>query len=303
MVAAGWALPALRGLARGLHMAGGFSLFGTCLIGGFLLPAACQPALRRKLVILAWGSFGVLVVAGLIWFILQTADMSGATDLGDLWQAVPIVAGATRFGNLLIGRAAAEGVAMLLFQFGFLKPAALVAGLAVIAEAWLGHGGAMTGGVGDVLLVSSIFHLASGGAWLGALPALRLCLQRLPIDDAARMARRFSPLGIACVAGLSGSALVQYVFLIGRPGALFDNGYGIVALVKILLLAALVGLAALNRQRLAPGLAREGETARPRILRSVTAEIAIGLAVLLAAGILLQLTPPTMAIMLNQPSG
>jgi putative copper export protein len=297
-----WLLPALRGLARGLHIAGSFSLFGTCLIAGFLLPAACKPSLRRPLKILAWASFALLIVAGLIWFILQTADMSGATDLADIWAALPIVATSTRFGNLLIGRTAAAFLAILLFQCRLSKPAALVAGLAVIAEAWLGHGGAMTGAVGNLLLASSVCHLASGGAWLGSLPALRLSLQRLPIDDAAHIAKKFSPLGIACVIGLTASALLQYVFLIGKPRALFDNGYGLVALFKIVLFATLVGLAAINRQRLAPALTAHGEHTRTRILRTVTAEITIGLAVLLAAGLLLQLTPPTMAIMLNQQS-
>jgi hypothetical protein len=39
------------------------------------------------------------------------------------------------------------------------------------------------------------------------------------------------------------------------------------------------------------------------LLRSVAVEIVLGLAVLLAAGILIQLTPPTMAVMLEQQGG
>jgi len=297
-----WVWPAWRGLARGLHIAGGFSLFGACLIDGFLLPVTARPALRRPFQILAWASFALLVLAGAVWFILQTADMSGAADIADLWAAMPIVAEQTRFGSLLIFRIAAFSAALLLFQFGRQKPAAIAAGIAVIAEAWLGHGGAMTGTAGDVLLAASICHLASGGAWLGSLPALALALRRAAIADAARLARTFSPLGIACVIGIIGSAAVQYVYLIGTPGALVASAYGLVALFKILLLSGLVALAALNRLRLAPALAAAGEPARPRILRSVIAEIILGLAILIAAGLLLQLTPPSMARMLGQPS-
>ncbi len=292
----------MRGLARGLHIAGGFSLFGTCLIGGFLLPAASRPALRRPFSVLAWASLALLVIAGAVWFILQTADMSGAADIADLWAAMPIVAAQTRFGSLLLGRLAAFSAAFLLFQCGRQKPAAIAAGSAVIAEAWLGHGGAMTGAAGDVLLAASICHLASGGAWLGSLPALALSLRRAAIADAARLARTFSPLGIACVIGIMGSAIIQYVCLIGTPGALVASAYGLVALIKILLLTSLVSLAALNRLRLVPALTAAGEPARARILRSVIAEIGLGLAILIAAGMLLQLTPPSMARMLDQPS-
>ncbi len=284
----------MRGVARGLHMAGCFSLFGTCFLAAVLLPVG---SLRRRLRGVAWGSFAVLLVAGVIWFALQTADMAGAEDVADMLSAAPVVAGATRFGELLIARSAAAGVAILLFQFGFAKPAALAAGAAVVAEAWLGHGGAMVGVVGDTLLVSSVIHLTSGGAWLGSLPALWVAVKHLPIAEAARVARRFSPVGMVCVAGLTVSAVVQFVFLIGRPAALFESGYGLVTAGKILLLVALVGLAAANRYRFTPGLAEADERARRNILRSVGAEIALGVLVLLAAGLLLQLMPPAMKTM------
>lgn len=302
MLIAPWVWPLLRGLARGLHIAGCFTLFGTCLIDAWLLPTAARPALRRPFTILAWGSFALLILAGATWFILQAADMSGAADIDDLFSAMPIVATQTRFGSLFIGRIAVLSAAMFCFQFGRQKPAAIAAGLAVTAQAWLGHGGAMTGAAGNILLATAIIHLASGSAWLGSLPALALSLRRAAITDAARLAQSFSPLGIACVIGICGSALIQYVFLIGTPGALFASAYGLVAIFKILLLAGLVALAARNRRRLTPALLTTGEPARQALLRSVHGEIALGLAILLAAALLLQLTPPSMALMLNQPS-
>ncbi len=289
----------LRAAARGLHMAGSFSLFGTCLVAALLLPKYAPPPLRRALKILAWASFFLLLLAGAAWFLLQTADMAGAQDFADLGAAIPIVATATRFGELLIARTIAAAAAIFLFHFGLTKPAALIAGLAVIAEAWLGHGGAMTGAVGNVLLIASIIHLASGSAWLGSLPALRLALKHLPIADAASTAQKFSPLGIACVLGIIASAFVQFYFLVGSPKALFNNVYGLTVSAKILLLAALIALAASNRTRLTPALAAGAEPARTQLLRSVAAEIALGIFVLLAAGQLLQLTPPTMAYMLQ----
>ncbi len=287
----------IRAAARGLHMAGSFSLFGTCGVAAFLLPAGTP--LLRPLKVLAWGSLLLLLLAGAVWFVLETADMAGAQDITDVWTALPVVASSTRFGELLIGRGLALALAVLLLQCGFTKPAAMLAGCAVAAEAWLDHGGAMTGPVGDVLLISAICHLACGGAWLGALPGLRLLLKRLPLAEAARAARRFSPVGMVCVAGLIGSAVVQFIFLIGSPRALFNNAYGLTALLKIVLLVALVGLAAANRYRLTPAISAGDDNARCKMLRSVGAEIALGLLALLAAGLLLQMTPPAMALMLR----
>jgi putative copper resistance protein D len=280
-------------------MAGSFTLFGTCLTTAFLLPAEARAQLRRALKTFAWSSFLLVLVTAAAWFLLQTADMAAAQDFSDVWCAIPIVAAATRFGELLIARTAAAFAAILLFQFGLPKPAALIAGLAVIAEAWLGHGGAMTGPIGNFLLIASVIHLASGSAWLGSLPALRLALKHLPIANAACAAKKFSPLGIACVLGLTISAAAQFFFLVRTPAALFNNSYGLTICAKILLLLALIALAAANRTRLTPALSRGAEPARAQLLRNLTAEIALGLLVLLAAGLLLQLTPPTMAYMLN----
>jgi len=293
-------LEAIRAAARGLQMAGSFSLFGTCLAAAILVPPAGPAALNRALKILAWSSFLLLLLTGIAWFLLQTADMAGAADFADVWPAIPIVAAATRFGELLIGRTAAAAVAILLFQLGLARPAAIVAGFAVIAEAWLGHGGAMIGRVGDLLLIASIVHLASGGAWLGSLPALRLALKHLPVAQAARAAQKFSPIGIACVLGITLSAAVQFICLVCRPASLFNNGYGLIVCAKILLLLALIALAVANRTRLTPALATGAEPARTQLVRNLATEIVLGLLILLAAGFLLQLTPPTMALMLDQ---
>ena len=302
MPAAGLDWMLLRALARGLHLAGSFGLFGTLLLTVLFVPPEApllRPALRR----LAWGSLGVALTAGLAWFVLQSANMAGTTNLADLWQALPVVAETTRFGNLLIGRAVVLLTAALCFQFAGARSVAwmgtALAALAVAAEAWLDHGGAMTGTVGSVLLVSDIVHLLSAAAWLGSLPALWLAIDRLPLDLAARIAWRFSPFGIFCVLALIGSALVQFMVLIGAPAALVSTDYGAVVLVKILLFLLLLGLAAANRYRLAPALFAQ-PTARTALRRSIGAEIALGMAVLLAAGLLLNLTPPTMAAMLQQ---
>ena len=255
-----------------------------------VLPAAL---LRREAVQglkpLAWAGFGLALLAGGAWLLLQTADFTSAQRFTDVITAIPIVLQDTRFGSLLLGRLAVLLLAVLLFQCNWQRLAALLSFGGVLAEAWLGHGGAMVGQEGDILLGTSILHLAAASLWLGTLPALLLAVSRVP--DPASLARRYSPLGMGCVAVLLLTALIQYILLIARPAALLNTGYGALALAKFFLLALLVALAARNRQRLVPAL----PAARPALRRAIGAEMLLGLLVLVAAGILLQLDPPAMA--------
>jgi copper resistance protein D len=277
----------LRGACRGLHLAGYFGAFGAMFLPTALLRGRIVPGLKR----LAWAGFGLALLAGAAWFLLQTANFASAQSFADVIDTTPIVAQDTFFGRLLLTRLAALLLAVLLFQCSQQRLAVILGFTGVVAEAWLGHGGAMTGGEGDVLLETSILHIAAAALWLGTLPALFAAIAVL--DDPAPLARRYSLLGMGCVAVLLFTALIQYVLLIARPAAFFSSAYGAMALLKILLLAALVALAGRNRMRLVPAL----PTARPVFLQAICAEIFLGLLVLVAAGILLQLEPPAMAAM------
>jgi len=282
------------GLARGLHIAGCYALFGTIFLDRVSHAEPGTPLLLAALRRLAWISLFTALVTGIFWFVLQSADMAGAGNFGDVLQALPIVIESTRFGHLLLLRSLSMLAAACCFGAGYGWTALLFAGLAVGAQAWLGHGGAMTGNIGTVLLIASVFHLAGGAAWIGSLPALFVMIAKLPLQSAASLARRYSPFGIACVAALTLSAIVQFCVLIGSAAALFDTLYARVALLKILLLAGLVLLAALNRYRLAPLLDKAGAGGKTKLLGSIGLEIALGMTALLAAGFLLHLTPPTM---------
>jgi copper resistance protein D len=287
MDVSGWTL--LRGVFRGLQVAASFGGFGTMFLAATLLyrqrPAGLKP--------LAWGCLGLALVGGGGWFLLQTADFASAQSFSDVIGAIPIVAQDTRFGILLLGRCAALIVATCCFQAGWPRIAALIAGGTVIAESWLGHGGAMQGSIGALLLIISIAHLGAAAIWIGTLPALRLAIKHLSIDAAAAAARNYSPLGIACVVTLVVTAALQYFLLIGSPAALVTYAYGIAASIKILLLLALIILAALNRTRFTPAL----PATRPQLLRSISLEISLGLLAMLAAGLILQFEPPAMAAM------
>jgi copper resistance protein D len=276
---------ALRGIFRGLHLAGYFMAFGAMVLPSAPLRAGMVPGLKS----LAWAGLGLALLAGGAWFWLQTAYFASAQNFADVIAAVPLVLQYTRFGTLLLGRMALLLLAVLLFQAGRPRLAAPLAFGGVLAEAWLGHGGAMTGLTGDILLGTAILHLGAASLWLGTLPALSVSVAKLP--EPGLLVRRYSMLGMGCVAVLLLTALIQYMLLIARPAALVTSGYGALALAKILMLAMLIALAARNKLRLTPSL----PATRQALLRAISMEIALGLLVLVAAGILLQLAPPAMA--------
>jgi putative copper resistance protein D len=274
-----------RGLARGLSMAGFYVVFGTMFMSATLLRGR-DVQLGR----LVAGGLALALLASAVWVLLQTQDFASATNWTDEIAALPIVAADTRFGMLTLGRCAVVVVAAVLWWLGARRTASLVALGAVVAESWLGHGGAMTGAEGAVLLATSLLHLGAGAVWLGALPALWLALRRLPAAEAAALARGFSPIGMACVSLVLLTAAIQYVVLIWRPASLFTSAYGLAALAKILGLAALIGIAAGNR-----AITRRRPADKGQLDANIAVEIALGLAVLVAAGLITQFEPPTMA--------
>jgi putative copper resistance protein D len=273
----------LRGLARGLHIAASFCSFGTFFLAATLLRAHKLPFLKP----LSWASLAAALGAGAAWFLLQTAYFASSTNVQDIIAASPIVAWDTRFGTILLARCAGLIAATLLFQTNWPRPAAALAAGTVLAQAWMGHGGAMSGPIGTTLLLTSIAHLAAAATWLGALPALRLAITRLPPEQAATLARNFSPIGLLCVATLVATAAIQYLFLIATPAALLTTAYGRIATTKIILLTALITIAATNRNT-------------THLPRNINTEIALGLVTLLAAGLILQLEPPGMAASMGQ---
>jgi uncharacterized membrane protein len=134
-------------------------------------------------------------------------------------------------------------------------------------------------------------HLLTAAAWLGALPALALLLLRVR-DEVTRIilpraVRRFSALAIGCVATLSVSGLINSWMLLGGIGDLVNTAYGQLLACKLLLFAAMLGIAAVNRLRLMPRL----PDARQALARNSLAEVALGLGVVIAVGALGILPP------------
>ncbi len=243
-------------------------------------PGAPQAALRR----LGLAAVALALAGALAWLLAQTRDMAGGLSPGDVGS----VLSATRFGHLLAGRLVlltAAGAALAAHRF---RLAALLGVTALLLQAGHSHAMAMDG-LGWLLAASAV-HLLAAGLWLGGLPALLLVLRTASPAMAAAAARRFSRLGIACVAALLATATVQARLLVVNVPGLVGTAYGWMACLKIVLFAVLIALAARNRIGLTPRLG-QGAAAIGRLRAAIMLEVALGLAVLAAAAVLTELQP------------
>ena len=292
------------GVARGVSMAGAMAVFGTALLQSTVARPGLAGSAERirqrakgRLVLLELIALAFALAAGIAWLLLETAGLA-ADDTLNAWLAtLPIVLWQTRFGWLLqlrFGLLAAAGFLAARRDATMPEQAAAstLSGAAIVLQAGLGHGMSMGGLPGGLLSVTEALHLLSAGAWLGALPGLFLLIGVLEAGPARRVVNRFSRFGIACVVMLAVTIAIQgWVLMGGLPG-LIGTGYGRIALFKLCLFLLLVAIAAFNRLRLAPSLSVI--PAGPRHLRrSIAVETTVGLAAVLAAGILLTQQPAT----------
>jgi putative copper resistance protein D len=149
--------------------------------------------------------------------------------------------------------------------------------------------------------LSDILHLLAAGAWLGAMLALVLIARGL-VDEArirslAFAVRRFEWVGAAIVLTLSITGVVNYLFIVGpRLDEVLLGTYGMLLAIKVLLFAAMLALAALNRFHLGPALAqalRDGQhvVAVNALRRSVVVELAMALLIVALVAWLGTLSP------------
>lgn len=278
-------------LVRGVVVAAMLSVFGAALLRT-LLPAEAG-MFQRRWSWLFWSSWAAAMLGILAWLVLEAASIADADGIAGALAVAPGIATGTSFGHVVLMQGAALAAAGLACATRRLRLATGLAGLAVALQAGHGHAVAMYHGP-SLLLLSELAHLLAAGAWLGGLLPLLLLVASASLAEAVLASRRFSRLGTACVLLLALTAGWQSWALIGDLPGLLGTGYGLVALLKMLLFAALLAFAVANRFRHTPALAVAADAKR-RLCRSIALESGVGLLVVLAAGVLSSL-PPSMHV-------
>ncbi|MBO9603147.1 MAG: copper homeostasis membrane protein CopD [Novosphingobium sp.] len=273
---------------RLVQYAGAAALMGSSLLFVYAVPGGlpADDARRAR----RWIAFAaaLLAIASLLAIALQGSLFGGSLADGFTSESFMLVASSMSLGTAALVRAGLAALACLALlalpvgRAGFLA-AGTLGTLAAASLAWLGHGASRDGWLpigGDVL------HVLAASLWIGALfgfaPLLRGAREEAGIARLRVALDRFSALGLPLVAvlALSGAANTLYVVGPDHLGGLPSTPYGRLLLAKLAAFAAMLALAALNRWRLTPALARREGGSAGRLRASVGIEAALGAAVL-----------------------
>ena len=189
------------------------------------------------------------------------------------------------------------GLALILFLLVSTSTTAAVAalGAALVSAsfAFTGHSLSLDRGWLPQLLV--MLHLLAVSYWLGAFFPLRYVTYRPDPPGVAEVMKRFGDIALYIVGALMLAGVVLLWIMLGTPLVLFDSDYGRAVVVKLLFVAGLLGLAAVNKRVLTPALARGDISALQRLRNSITAEMAMaGLILVVTATFTTVVGPPAL---------
>lgn len=245
---------------------------------------------------------GVLLLATLAALVAQTAVMAGSLAEAVKPETLGFMVSGTALGAAYVVRAILALLVLLLalalrgdrLWWSLIIPAGLIAA----SFAWTGHGAATEGAWRWPHLAADIVHAVAALIWIGALAAfVVLARRRSGADGLAAALVGFASIGTIAVTALVLSGLVNAWVLVGPPALpdLLSTPWGVLLAVKLAAFAAMLGLAALHRYRLAPDLAAAGVPAAPRLARlrrTLAVEFALGLAILGLVAAMGLLPPP-----------
>lgn len=234
-----------------------------------------------------WGMMAALAFVALVssaaWLAASATVMTGSHFD---WASVLTVIREMSFGHVWVVRMLLALVALMatLGRHDRLMPMVVFSGLLLSSIALTGHTQREEGLLGASHQFADAVHLLAAGLWLGGLMGL-LGLPRETDEPAeiAEVLHRFSALGVAAVAAIMLSGLVNSLFLVGWPTQLFSTQYGRLLLIKLALFAGMLTLAGANRQWITPAFSRPGEDAAlwlRRLRRHVWSEQMLGVMVL-----------------------
>ncbi|WP_413792358.1 MULTISPECIES: copper homeostasis membrane protein CopD [unclassified Pseudomonas] len=266
---AAFGLYSLRGQERvsGAHLSFTPLLLTTAALGGLLSLAA--------MACMAWA-------------------MSGVSAWAELWPHIEMMVVETEVGLTWTLRMAAlllAGIAVTLnhrWPTASLGLVALCGAVALATLAWTGHGAMDEGARRHWHFITDFLHLWAAGGWVGALAAFVLLLRQAEprLAVLARTLTGFEIAGAVIVAIISVTGVVNYLFIVGASvTGLLDSTYGQLLALKLLLFAAMLVFAALNRFHLSPLLEQARQTgghgvAVNALRRSMVLEFAVAVVIL-----------------------
>ncbi|HEY3208001.1 MAG TPA: copper resistance protein CopC [Gaiellaceae bacterium] len=259
------------------------------------LPPAAE---RRFFQLTGLGVVATLEV-GIVAFVLRAEDALQLPFGRLLYGDLSSIAGGTRFGTAFIAMtlgyafvAAFLFLAWLTDRRALLWPA-LVLGLGFASGLSLSGHSAVDPGSSWVSALADWFHLSTAALWVGGLVQLAFVVWPKAPELRRGAFLRFSRLASGLIAVLLGAGIYLSIVRLPHLTGLWTEGYGRVLLVKLALVSLALTWGALHHFVARPALERgEGGAILSRLPRSLAGESAVGMAILLAAAVLVDSKPP-----------
>ncbi|GAB4389403.1 MAG: CopD family protein [Thermodesulfovibrionales bacterium] len=299
-------------LAGTVFVAGGFAV--KLIVTGPSGADFCVPGGRRRClgesasVHLIWAAVGAFAFH-LVHMALHAAWVT-ETPLSELGQVLPAFLTKMRFGRLALLRSVllALAAAAAWYSLGRNRPGPSALGLALsvpvlVTLSMSGHQG--VGGYMTAAFALDVLHALAVSVWIGGLFLIRRSYAFLLRTGADELQEVFTSL----MTRFSGAATWAVAFVLASGAALslvnvesvreaVETPYGITLLVKVVLALFVMLLGGVNKLVVIPmfrsaGRAGHGRLAglKKTLYNLVTAEMYIGLAVLLLTSVLVHLSP------------
>lgn len=244
-----------------------------------------DPRLDRSLLRVAAGAAIIAALASALRVMVQAGRLMDDVAFMTDWEIISISLDGL-LGTSTTVRLAGLALLLLAVVFRHVRvPATLLGALAVAASFSLtGHA---TRDPQWALAALITLHLLAVSFWLGALfPLYRLAGMPAERAEVARVAHRFGVQASFVVPILVTVGVVFAWLLLGGPQALFGTAYGQMLLIKLAIVAVVLGIAALNKLRLVPDLAAGKEQAGVSLRTALGWETLVFLAIFTATAIL-----------------
>ncbi|MDQ4010990.1 MAG: FixH family protein [Actinomycetota bacterium] len=251
------------GVIYGIARAAGFASFAL-LVGSIAFVLLCWPGAVtrgdvRRIMLVGWAGLLAATMAGL----LLQGPYGYGLGADRIFDSVVFSATVdSRFGTASMARlmllALTGGYFVLLGAWlghfarrGHAWFGALGVGLALgLASTWSVAGHAAVGRQPALALPMDVVHLLAMGMWLGGLVTLAVILHpgAAASADAPAAVYRFSSIATGSIVALIGTGSYQSWRQLGSWAAFGSTGYGRLLLVKLMIVALLLGVAVMSRR-------------------------------------------------------
>lgn len=298
-------IPWTEATARWVGLFAIMALVGAVMVASVLLERQPHRGWARTMLrwCVAWASIGA--VAGLGLLISQAVALEGTLpDTATLPEVSTLLVQTTAWGRFWAARevllVAMGGLALLSLRRGRPRPWTWLAGLGaalLFAQSMTSHGAGVAGQTALGVTVDAL-HLAAASVWVGGLATVVMLRNRLVVVPW----RGFSAMAAISVGVLLATGLFSSGLEVESVRAAVSSAYGRTLIGKIGLFALVALIGGLNAALLNPWVSRTlgralGKPAgwvivdRSRFGRLLVAELALGVLVVGATGLLTSLSP------------